>query len=180
MLVGALTAYAQGWFADELSSLANSAGPWSTAAFFVARWQRAVVRGAVVAALCLACCEIGYAAATNVRGGSNATSTMVFWLAAAVLAGPPLGVAGAWSNRTGTLRGIGFGVLAGVLIGEGLYGWATVADTTDWRYWMLETVAGAGLAVWAALQPRTRAGALLTATAAVSTALVVFGAARLV
>ncbi len=129
--VGALTAYAQGWLGDGLSSLANSAGPWSLAAFAVARRRRLLVSGATAAAVTLWCCELGYALATIVRGGPNATSTVLFWLAAGLLAGPALGVAAVWSRRGGVLSAIGFAVLAGVFVGEAAYGWSSVADTTD-------------------------------------------------
>ena len=95
--------------------------------------------------LTLATCEVGYAIANDMRGGSNSTSTVAFWLIAAVLAGPPLGIAGAWSTHRGLRRGVGFAVIAGVLIGEGIYGWTTVADTTDWRYWAVEMFAGVAI-----------------------------------
>ena len=97
LAVGVATAYFQGWLGDGLNSLANSAGPWSLVAFLVARFDRRVWRAVLAASLTLACCEIGYAIVTELKGGSNATSTVVFWLTAAVLAGPPLGVAAAWS-----------------------------------------------------------------------------------
>jgi hypothetical protein len=34
-------------------------------------------------------------------------------------------------------------MLDGVLVGEGFYGWSTLADTTDWRCWVTELVIGA-------------------------------------
>ena len=64
-----------------------------------ATFVRTLVIVVVVAAmLTLACCEVGYVIATEIRGGSNSTATVVFWLTAALLAGPPLGVAGAWAS----------------------------------------------------------------------------------
>lgn len=107
------------------------AGPWSLAAFLVARNARSVPVGTVAAVVTLVCCELGYAIATGIRGGANATSTVVFWLTAAMLAGPPLGAAGGWSAGTGLCRSVGFALIGGVLIGEGLYGWTTIADTAD-------------------------------------------------
>lgn len=179
LAVGASTAYAQGWLTTGLGSLANSAGPWSLAAFLVARYARRVPVAVPAAMVALICCELGYAIATNVRGGSNATSTVTFWLIAAVIAGPPLGIAGAWSTRRGPSGGIGFGVIAGVLIGEGIYGWTTVADTTDWRYWAIETLIGVGIVVVAVRQHRLTTSRALAIAAAFATAIVVFGAARL-
>ena len=179
LAVGVLTAYAQGWLSNELGSLANSAGPWSLAAFLVARCARRLVAAIPAAMTTLICCEVGYAIATNVRGGSNSSTTVLFWLIAAVLAGPPLGVAGAWSVHRDTRRGIGFGVIAGVLIGEGIYGWATVADTTDWRYWAIETVVGLMIAGVTIATSRRLLVSLLAAGTAVATATVVFVVARI-
>ena len=62
--VGFLTAYGQGWLGDSSGSLANSAGPWSVAAFLVARYNRRIWPAVAAATLTLACSEIGYAIAT--------------------------------------------------------------------------------------------------------------------
>lgn len=179
LAVGVVTAYGQGWLGDSTSSLANSAGSWSLAAFLVARFARRVPVAVVAATVTLACSEVGYAIATNVRGGSNATSTVVFWLVAAMLAGPPLGVAGAWSTRRGIRQHVGVGVIAGVLIGEGIYGWTTIADTTDWRYWAVETLLGVVVLVAITARrearPRDRLAGLATGGL---TAAVVFLVAR--
>jgi Family of unknown function (DUF6518) len=146
LLVGAITSPLQGWLADSASSLANSAGTWSLVAFVVARRAPRVVIGALVAAVTLALCEVGYVLATEVRGGSSATSTVAFWIAAAILAGPPLGVAATWSRSSHPLRrGAGFGVISGVLLGEGIYGLTKISDTTDWRYWSAEIAVAAGI-----------------------------------
>lgn len=180
LLAGALTAYGQGWLSDATTSLANSAGPWALVAFVVARYNRKVPRATMAAVLTLASCEFGYVLATDVRGGSNSSSTIVFWLVAAVLAGPPLGLAGAWSTHGGLRGGVGVAALGGVLIGEGLYGWTTLADTTDRRYWAVEMLVGVAIVVLFALRshwPRHTSAIVGTAAA---TALVVFAAARLV
>lgn len=180
--VGVLTAYGQGWLGDTAGSLANSAGPWSIAAFVVARSARRVLPAVAAAVVTLVCCEIGYAIATEIRGGSNASSTVVFWLTAAVLAGPPLGIAAAWSTGRGIRRSVGFAVVGGVLAGEGIYGWTTVADTTDWRYWAVETLLGVAItAVVAtvALRRRRRTDAAAAITTAAVVTVVVFAVARL-
>jgi hypothetical protein len=180
LAVGALTAYAQGWLGDSVGSLANSAGSWSVVAFLVARYARRIPVAVAAAMVALAACELGYAMATELRGGSNATSTVVFWLMAAVLAGPPLGVAGGWSTGTGLRRSVGFAVIGGVLIGEGLYGWTTVADTTDWRYWATELILGFALVALVVATGRQVRHALATVVTSALVAGVVFGAARIV
>jgi hypothetical protein len=177
--VGVLTAYGQGWLNDTTTSLANSAGPWSLVAFLVARYNRRVAPAVVAAMLTLACCELGYVLATDLRGGTNAKSTVVLWLTASVLAGPPLGVAGAWSTETGLRHGIGYSVVGGVLLGEGLYGWSTIADTTDWRYWMIEVLIGALVMCIVSARSRRPVHATLTLTAGLLTAAVVFAFGRL-
>jgi hypothetical protein len=179
LAVGALTAYGQGWLSDSTASFSNSAGPWSLAAFLVARYNRHVPVGVIAAMATLACCEFGYAIATVIRGNSNSTSTIVFWLTAAVLAGPPLGVAGAWSSGRGLRRTVGFAVIGGVLMGEGLFGWTTIADTTDWRYWAVELLIGAAIATAAAMRSQYPRHVLPTVAAAISTAAVVFAFGRL-
>ncbi|MEP7113799.1 MAG: DUF6518 family protein [Ilumatobacteraceae bacterium] len=156
LLAGALTSPLQGWLADSASSLANSAGTWSLVAFLVSRRSPKAVIGALVAALTLATCELGYVLATEVRGGSSATSTVAFWIAAAILAGPPLGVAALWSRASHPLRrGAGFGVISGVLVGEGIYGLTKISDTTDWRYWSAEIAVAAGIVGRVALRNRS-------------------------
>lgn len=180
LVVGAFTAYAQGWLTDEVSSLANSAGPWSLAGFAVARHVRRPAQACVAAMLTLASCEVGYAIATEIRGGSNAQSTIAFWLGAAVLAGVPLGLAGSLSTMGGVRRSVGFAVVAGVLIGEGLYGWTEIADTTDWRYWAVETLAGIAIVVATAAGSRPLLShGVVTVAVAAATATIVYAAARL-
>jgi hypothetical protein len=156
LVVGALTSPLQGWLSDSASSLANSAGTWSLVAFLAARRSHEMMVGALVAAVTLAMCEVGYVLATEVRGGSNATSTVMFWIAAAVLAGPPIGVAATWTRQSHPpRRGAGFGVINGVLVGEGIYGLTKIRDTTDWRYWTVEIAVAAGIAAWLAWRDRS-------------------------
>jgi hypothetical protein len=70
-------------------------------------------------------------------------------------------------------------VLGGVLLGEGLYGWSTVADTTDWRYWAIELVIGALVISFAAARSQWPLHATLTVATGVLTAAVVFAFGRL-
>jgi Family of unknown function (DUF6518) len=186
LFVGALTAYAQGWLSDGLGSLANSAGPWSLAAFLVALITRRPAVAAFWAAVVLASCEFGYAFATEIRGGSNAPSTVVFWLTAAVIAGPPLGVGGAWTRQGDWWFGASTGpaVLAGVLVGEAIYALSTIADTTRPAYWLVEFAVGVVIVVLAGvrivsrdLRPRLAIPVCVVTTGLV--AAVVSGTARL-
>ena len=88
-------------------------------------------------------------------------------------------MAASWSTSRGIRRGDGFAVIGGVLIGEGVYGWTTVADTTDWRYWAFELVIGAIVVAIAAVLSRRVLYALPTVATGTLTALVVFVFGRL-
>jgi hypothetical protein len=96
------------------------------------------------------------------------------------LAGPPIGIAGAWSTGHGLRRGIGFAVIGGVLVGEGLYGWTTIADTTDWRYWAVESLIGMIVVAVAVVGSQWPRHALVSVATGASTAAVVFAFGRLV
>lgn len=184
-VAGGLTAYAQGWLGNGVGSLANSAGPWALAAFAVALFARGVGSAVSSSTLTLIACELGYVAATEVRGGSNAASTVQFWLIAAVLAGPPLGAAAAWSRRASHWlpAGAGAGVIGGVLTGEGAYGLTEIADTTSPAYWTVEVVLGVAAAAlgvaWVVRRPvATTPASAMCIGVAVAAALVVYGTAR--
>ena len=173
LAVGAATSPAQGLLGDSTRSLANSAGPWSLAAFLVARVSRRAIVAAVLAAVTLATSEIGYVVASQVRGIPSATSTVVFWLVAAALAGPALGVAAAWTRSSNSvLFGGGYGVTAGVLIGEAVYGLTEIRDTTEPAYWYVEALWGAGVLVFIAARRRGREMVAAAVAAALAAAVV--------
>jgi hypothetical protein len=170
LAVGGVTAPAQGWLPDNFGSLANSAGPWALVAFLVALTTRRVSLSALGAALALMAMEIGYAISTVIRGGSNSSSTVAFWLVAALIAGPAVGVAAAWTRSGHPVRtGLGIGLITGVLVGEGIHGLTAVADTTYPPYWIGEIAAGAVVLVVGSLVPRKP----LTLAAALGSAAIV-------
>lgn len=175
LALGAITAYGQGWLGHSTGALVNSAGPWSLVAFVVARLQgRRVAWAIATAVVVLIMAEVGYVLANELRGYSSASSTVRFWLVAGVLAGPPLGVAASWSTRRGPWRPMGWTVIGGVLLGEGVYGWARLADPTDWRYWAVEVVIGAAVVVGSAINARRSRVAWAAVALGAVTALVVF------
>ena len=155
--IGALTSVGQGSLPHEVAALANSAGSWSAAAFVLALvlGSGRARLGALVGFVALATMLAGYVAATAVRGYSSGTSTILFWTAAALVVGPILGVGAVWV-RSGDPRrtAIGIAPLAGILIGEGIYGLRVVADTTYPPYWMTELVLGVALIVVVAIWVR--------------------------
>lgn len=165
---GVLTAYGQEWLPQEVNSLANSAGSWSLIAFLLALLATGPRLAAACGALSLLSLLAGYVLGAGVRGYPSGSSLIVFWGLAAVFVGPLLGFGAHWV-RTGsrTLAAVGAGGMGGVLIGEGVYALATVADTTYPPYWWGEIVAGVVLlGVIAARRLRRPLPALLSVAVA--------------
>jgi hypothetical protein len=141
--LGVATAYGQFWLPSEVASLANSSGSWSLVAFVVALRSRTPRIAALCGALALAGLLLGYVLGAGVRGDPSSRSLMVFWGLAALTAGPVLGVSAHWCAWAGDrLVAVGAGVMSGVLVGEGAWALASVADTTYPPYWWAEIVVG--------------------------------------
>ena len=147
LVLGALTAFGQGQLPDSFRSVANSAGSWSLVAFLLALLGRTQLRAAIIGALSLWALLAGYVGYNLAVDVPSASSTVLFWVAAGLVAGPILGTA-AFFVRTGTeLRSvIGTAVISGVLIGEGVYGLTVIADTTSPVYWQVQIMVGVVLA----------------------------------
>jgi hypothetical protein len=148
--LGILTAYAQEWLPQELGSLANSTGSWALVAFLLALVLAVGARSAaLIGSLALLTLLVGYVVGADARGYSSGSALIVFWGAAALLAGPVVGICGFWANSGRALRpAVGVGTMSGVLIGEGIYGLTLIADSTYAQYWWGETVTGVLLAAW--------------------------------
>lgn len=141
--LGVLTSYAQGWLPEQVGSLANSSGTWALVAFLLAMLTTSPVAGSVAGALSLVALLGGYIVGAGLRDYPSSTSLIVFWGAAAMLVGPLLGLGGYWvSKHRGLLAAVGAGAMSGVLIGEGAYGLAYIADTTYPPYWWGSIIAG--------------------------------------
>ena len=82
-----------------------------------------------------------------------------------------VGVGAAWLRGADPIRAAaGVAPIAGILLGEGLYGLTVVASTTSVAYWIGEIVLGLGLVVLVAIRLRTgRAIAVMLALSAVAT-----------
>ena len=146
--VGVLTSIGQGFLPFELSPLANSAGSWSLAAFALALVEGVPRRAAVLGAVALVTMLAGYAIATMLRGFAVGTALLAFWGLASIVIGPALGVSAAWLRRRDAVRSAAaMALIAGILIGEGLYGLTVIADSTPARYWVGEIGVGLGVTV---------------------------------
>jgi FtsH-binding integral membrane protein len=158
LLVGVLTSFGQTVLPDQLRSLANGAGPWSAAAFALAvlAAPRGTLATALLAAGALLAMLAGYDLTSVARGFPISTATTLFWIVAAVVAGPVLGIGAAWIRGTDWRLAA---TLAAILVGEGVYGLTTIADSTSPGYWLAQVAVG--LAVVAATALRLRSPAAL-------------------
>ncbi|MEV4730422.1 DUF6518 family protein [Saccharopolyspora sp. NPDC049426] len=177
LIAGAATAIAQGTLPAWLSSLANSSGSWTLLAFLLALPAPTAASGAVCGFGSLLSMLAGYVLTDLLRGYPASTGLMVFWSAAALIAGPLLGVGAQWlRRRPGTRAALGLSALCGVLLGEAGYGLLVIAQSTSPVYWwgqgivgVLLLAAGAG---WKLRGPGPVVQAMLF-TAAVAMAFVV-------
>lgn len=177
LLLGVLTAYAQGWLPDEFRSLANSAGAWALVAFLLALLSPGASIAAASGAASLGALLLGYVVGSAAQHATSATSVVAFWGLAALVAGPLLGLSAHWvRSRAPALSGLGVGVIAGVLIGEGVYGLTYIADTTYPPYWVVEAVVGvAFLVAFAIRRPRRMKDTAISVLSMVATAALFLG-----
>ena len=151
LLLGAITSFAQTVLPDALRPLANSASGWTvpTAVLVWALRERIGV-SAVFGALSFECLVVGYVVASQLRGFAD--SETVF-LVIGLLGGPIVGAAASSLRRpSGWRPAAGAGVLAGVLVGEAVWGFTVVLATTGWVYWALVAVVGVALLVGTAIR----------------------------
>ena len=173
LAIGILTSFGQGALPSGITSLANSAGAWSLAAFLLCLGNPVPRRGLLLGLLALLSMLAGYMAATELRGFATGTSLWLFWGVAAIVVGPVLGVGAAWVRASDPRRiAAGAGAIAGILVGEGAYGLTVIADTTSPVYWTLQIIVGLGIVLAAVIRLRRTASIGLCAgvTAAVAVA----------
>jgi len=143
LIAGAATAIAQGTLPAWLSSLANSSGSWTLLAFLLALPAPTAASGAVCGFGSLLSMLAGYVLTDLLRGYPASTGLMVFWSAAALIAGPLLGVGAQWlRRRPGTRAALGLSALCGVLLGEAGYGLLVIAQSTSPVYWWGQGIVG--------------------------------------
>jgi hypothetical protein len=174
LALGAVTAWAQGHLSDAWHPLANSPSGWAAVTALVVMARRPSLRwGAVLGTVGFVCLVLGYTLASELRG---LTYDPTLWGVIGLLSGPFVGAAaaGAAGTRTPPVA-LGSGVLAGVLVADGIYGLTVVADHTSPVYWTTVLVLGILLVVVTPLL-RLRAAAptaimlvtFLSTTAAIS------------
>ncbi len=167
-VLGGLTSYAQGFLPDAFASFANSASGWTVLTALLVFWSRPrTAPAAVLGAVSFVLLVLGYTVASQVRGY---VYDPLLFSAVGVVAGPFVGVAASWLRATGVRAALGTALLAGIGVGESVYGLTVVRETTSPVYW---TVIGvAGLALLVGLLVRRVRGTLPVGLAAGGTVLV--------
>jgi hypothetical protein len=199
LLLGGLTSLGQAVLPDALRPLANSASGWTvpTALLVWAMRERGLV-SAVFGALSFECLVIGYVVVSQLRGFDDAET---LFLVIGLVGGPIIGAAASWLHRRrggqrragrgrllapvdaagpgspavgGHHAAIGAGVLAGVLLGEAVWGFTVVFASTGWLFWSFVAGVGVGLLVGTSIRHALgwrQVLVALGATAAVAAAL---------
>jgi hypothetical protein len=149
LLLGALTNLGQSRLPSFAGSLANSGGPWVLVAFLVA-WRGSSVRQSIgQGSACLVALDVGYYITAASRGIPVSAAAVAFWVLAAVVVGPIVGLAAGWVRHGGPVRtGAGAGILTGFLAGESIYALHYLSQSTSPAYWTLQLLVAGALGVW--------------------------------
>lgn len=145
LAVGALTSPGQTLLGGTaLAGLVNAVGPWLLAPFLLGAGARSPRLAAVAGVLACTAQVPGYYLVSVARGFAAAPVTVAEWLAAGVVGGAVLGVAGwSWRHGAGRWRGAGAALLVAVWLTEALVLFGAVL-----RYWdsaAVSAVVGLGL-----------------------------------
>jgi hypothetical protein len=167
--LGGATSLGQTFLPEEAASLANSVTGWTlptVALVFVT--ARSFTEAAVTGAVSFVALTVGYAVVSTLRGFPFDPTA---WAVVGVLAGPVIGAATFALRRSPMHAAVGGGLLAGVLIGEGVYGLTAIAATTSPVFWWAAITVGVALLVAvAALRLRDIRSTLVLASVAALTA----------
>ncbi|MGW6266929.1 MULTISPECIES: DUF6518 family protein [Cellulosimicrobium] len=171
-LLGGLTSFAQGFLPDAAAPFANSASGWTLLTALLVAWAARDARtrtwhAAVLGAASFVLLTLGYTVAADLRGFFY--DPTLFGVVGLVV-GPFVGVAAAWLWRAGVRAALGTAVLAGIGLGESVYGLTTVVETTGATYWVV--IGLASLVLLAAMLTRRLRGPVPVAVAAGGTAVV--------
>ncbi|MBO1752588.1 hypothetical protein J4G33_12315 [Actinotalea sp. BY-33] len=168
-LGGMATFFAQGLLPGALTSFANSASGWTLVTVLLLAWARvSTALSAVLGVASFALLTVGYSVSAQMQGLYYDPTLFVV---VGVVVGPFIGVATSWLRaESGWRAAAGTALLAGIGLGEAVFGLTAVADTTSPVYWILIGVIGLGLLVGMLLR-RIR-GAVLVVLTVVGTAAV--------
>jgi hypothetical protein len=167
--LGGATSLGQTFLPEDAASLANSVTGWTLpTAALVFVTARSFSEAAVTGAVSFVALTVGYAVVSTLRGFPFDPTA---WAVIGVLAGPVIGAATFALRRSPMHAAVGGGLLAGVLIGEGVYGLTAIAATTSPVFWWAAITVGVALLVAvAALRLRDIRSTLVLASVAALTA----------
>ncbi|HXP53402.1 MAG TPA: DUF6518 family protein [Streptosporangiaceae bacterium] len=146
--LGALTELGQSWLPQSTASLANSGGSWAAVAFVLALLATGTGRAVLWGLLGLAGLVGGYYTTAILRHVAESPGSIRFWMLAAVIAGPLLGLAASWVRRGSPVAAaLGAGAAAGLLGGESYYGLTAIAGSTSSLYWTIQLAIAVALLI---------------------------------
>src|ERR1700749_1872934 len=143
--LGALTDLGQAWLPQSSASLVNSGGSWAAVAFVLALLATGTGRAGLWGLLGLAG---AYYAAPILGHVPESPASIRFWMLAAVIVGPLLGLAASWVRRGSPVTAaLGAGAAAGLLGGESIYGLTAIAGSTSGVYWTVQLTVAIALLI---------------------------------
>lgn len=144
-VLGVSTFYAQGLLPEALASFANSASGWTVLTTLLVFWSRLQTRpAAVLGAVSFVLLVLGYTAGAGLRG---LTYHPLLFSVVGVVVGPFVGVAASWLRATAVRAALGTALLAGIGVGEAVYGMTVVRASTSPIYWAVIGLVGVVLLV---------------------------------
>lgn len=145
-LLGAVTLFAQGFLPDALTSFANSASGWTLVTVLLLTCMPVrPAAAAVLGATSFVLLTRGYAAAAPLR---DLFYDPTLFALVGVAVGPFVGIATAWLRAVHPWQAaLGTALLAGIGVGEAVYGLTVIADTTSPAYWVLIGAAALALLI---------------------------------
>ncbi len=169
--LGALTALGQAWLPQSSASLANSGASWAVVAFVLALFATGVGRAILWGLLGLAGLVGGYYLTAISRQVPESPASIRFWMLAAVIIGPLLGLAASWVRRGSPVTAaLGTGAAAGLLGGESVYGLTAIAGSTSSLYWTIQLAVAVALLIaldaWRVREPAPIVLSVVTAAVA--------------
>jgi hypothetical protein len=151
LVLGALTDVGQSHLPSFAWSLANSGGSWVLVAFLVALRGSRVRESITQGTACLLALDVGFYLTAAARGVPLSAPAVAFWVFAALVVGPIVGLAAGWVRHGGPIRiGAGAGILAGFLTGESIYALHYLSQSTSPAYWTIQLLVGGALGMWLA------------------------------
>ena len=146
--LGALTDLGQAWLPQSSASLANSGASWAAVAFVLALLATGTARAVLWGLLGLAGLAGGYYLTAISRHVPESPRSIQFWMLAAVIVGPLLGLAASWVRRGSPVTAaMGAALAAGLLGGESVYGLTAIASSTSSLYWTIQLAVAVALLI---------------------------------